>query len=221
MDGILPAAGFALRMKGIPKFLLPSSIFYESLIETHITNLKTICEKIWIPTRPEIVQLLHSLGFIDESTIILPTTTQTMSETIQKVLGVSKAETFFLSMPDTFYYGHEPYSQLNSEPEIADVACWKIRNEQIGKLGQVKQDSKYLIDIKDKKTDCDYEYSWGALTFSRKLEKFIDKADPHIGYALEKAVKSESKITYKNIEGEYFDCGTPDEYLALLTKLMG
>ena len=42
MDAILPAAGFALRMKGIPKFLLPSSVDYESLLETHISNLKKI-----------------------------------------------------------------------------------------------------------------------------------------------------------------------------------
>lgn len=220
MDAILPAAGFALRMKGIPKFLLPSSVDYESLLETHILNLKKICNTIWVPTRPEIVQLLDSLGFVDENIVILPTATETMSETILKVLDVSGSKTFFMSMPDTFFYGQKPYSILNPTPDIADVACWKIRREQYGKLGQVKQDVEYITDIKDKKKDCDYIYSWGAITFSRKLEPFIDIKDPHIGYALEKAVNSGLNLTYKNIEGEYFDCGTPDEYLSLLTKLI-
>ena len=220
MDAILPAAGFALRMKGIPKFLLPSSVHYESLMETHIINLKNICEKIWVPTRPEIVQLLEALGFIDENIIILPSMTETMSETVKKVLEVSGSENFFLCMPDTFFYGQKPYELLNQNPDVADVACWKIRGEQKGKLGQVEQSEDYITDIKDKSKDCDYEYSWGAFTFSRKLEEFIDNKDPHVGYALEKAVNNNLKISYKNIDGEYFDCGTPEEYLSLLTKLI-
>ena len=119
-----------------------------------------------------------------------------------------------------FFYGQKPYELLNQNPDVADVACWKIRGEQKGKLGQVEQSENYITDIKDKSKDCDYEYSWGAFTFSRKLEEFIDNKDPHVGYALEKAVNNKLKISYKNIDGEYFDCGTPEEYLSLLTKLL-
>jgi len=54
MDAILPAAGLATRMHGIPKFLLPSSEEYDSLIGLHIDNLIKHCERIWIPTRPEL-----------------------------------------------------------------------------------------------------------------------------------------------------------------------
>ena len=220
MDAIIPAAGFALRMKGMPKFLLPSSKHYESLLEIHLNNLKTICDKIWVPTRPEIIQLLDSLGFTDEDIIIFPTITDTMSETVNKVLNVSNSENFILIMPDTFFYGDTPYEVLDPSPEIADVACWKIRSEQKGKLGQVKQNSKYIEDIKDKSKDCDYEYSWGCFTFSRELEKYIVSKDPHVGYALKNAIEDGKDITYKNINGEYFDCGTPEEYLSLLTKLI-
>ena len=220
MDAIIPAAGFALRMKGIPKFLLPSSKHYESLLEIHLKNLKKICDKIWIPTRPEIIQLLDSLGFTDEDIIIFPTITDTMSETVNKVINVSNSENFFLIMPDTFFYGDTPYETLDSSPEVADVACWKIRSEQKGKLGQVQQSSKYITDIKDKSKDCDYEHSWGCFTFSKKLEEYINNKDPHVGYALKNAIEDNQNITYKNIDGEYFDCGTPEEYLSLLTKLI-
>ena len=36
MDVILPAAGLAKRMKGIPKFLLPANDEYETLLEIHL-----------------------------------------------------------------------------------------------------------------------------------------------------------------------------------------
>ena len=197
MDAIIPAAGFALRMKGMPKFLLPSSKHYESLLEIHLNNLKTICDKIWVPTRPEIIQLLDSLGFTDEDIIIFPTITDTMSETVNKVLNVSNSENFILIMPDTFFYGDKPYEVLDPSPEIADVACWKIRSEQKGKLGQVKQNSKYIEDIKDKSKDCDYEYSWGCFTFSRELEKYIVSKDPMLAMLLKMQLKMDKTLHIK------------------------
>ena len=39
-------------------------------------------------------------------------------------------------------------------------------------------------------------------------------------HALKNAIEDGQDITYKNINGEYFDCGTPEEYLSLLTKLI-
>ena len=60
----------------------------------------------------------------------------------------------------------------------------------------------------------------GVFTFSRELEKYIVSKDPHVGYALKNAIEDGQDITYKNINGEYFDCGTPEEYLSLLTKLI-
>ena len=62
-----------------------------------------------------------------------------MSETVNKVLNVSNSENFILIMPDTFFYGDKPYEVLDPSPEIADVACWKIRSEQKGNLGRLNK----------------------------------------------------------------------------------
>jgi len=63
MDAILPAAGLASRMRGIPKFLLPIDKAYISLLEVHISNLSDICERIYLPTRPELAPIIKSLDF--------------------------------------------------------------------------------------------------------------------------------------------------------------
>ena len=63
MDVILPAAGLAKRMKGVPKFLLPANDQYETLLEIHLKNLEDKCENIYLPTRPDLVPIINSLDF--------------------------------------------------------------------------------------------------------------------------------------------------------------
>lgn len=218
MDGIIPAAGMATRMRGIPKFLLPCDERYTTLIEKHIDALLECCKTVWIPTRPELVLLLDSLGLPRERVVILPMQTANMTQTITRVLEVSSSENFQLVMPDTYFVGEQPYQTLESSPEIAELACWEIRKDQRGKLGQVDIEEGYLVDIKDKDPNCEYLHSWGALTFNRKLLNFADQNDPHIGYAVQKALYKRQVISAKKIAGQYFDCGTPSEYLAMIQE---
>lgn len=217
----MPAAGLAKRMRGIPKFLLPANIDYLSLLEIHIDNIKDSFNNIYLPTRPEIVPLIKSLDHNFKNMNILEMNTSTMSETILETLKVSEEDYHLLIMPDTFFLGQQPYLQLDSTPEICELACWRIRDEQRGKLGEVSFDKDYKItDIIDKDKNTGFEYAWGALTFSNKLVRYIDPRDPHIGYAAKKAVNNVENVTANLIEGKYFDCGTPKEYLELLEETL-
>lgn len=220
MDAILPAAGKATRMRGIPKFLLPCDENYMTLIEKHIYELKRSVETIFIPVNPIYIKLLESLEILEENIIALPMLTSSMSETILNVLQKSNSSYFNLIMPDTFFHGEMPYNKLSQNPNVAEVGCWKIRNEQKGKLGQVQLNRNHVTEFKDKDPYCSFEYSWGSLTFSRKLVPYISTADPHIGYALEKALKNGEAITAKIINGQYFDCGTPLEYMSLIKTII-
>jgi hypothetical protein len=220
MDAIIPAAGLATRMRGIPKFLLPCDSTYNTLIEGHISALLQNCETIWIPTRPEMVLLLDSLGLAKDRVILLPMTTENMTQTVSRVLQIAKTESFHLVMPDTFFLGEKPYATLNPSPKIVDLACWKIREEQKGKLGQVLIQDENVIDMKDKDPSCDYEYSWGALTFNRELLNYAHSTDPHIGYAVLAALKSGENVSARIMHGKYFDCGTPSEYLNMLKEVI-
>lgn len=221
MDGIVPAAGLATRMRGIPKFLLPCDRSYTTLLENHLRELLQVCETIWIPTRPELVLLLDSLGIAKDRVVVLPMVTSNMTETVQRVLSITSASHFQLIMPDTFFLGETPYKKLHREPTMADLACWKIRDEQKGKLGQVLVgDDGFVLDMKDKDPNCNYSISWGSLTFSRNLEPYLKDSDPHIGYAVAHALNDGHGITAQTISGQYFDCGTPDEYLSMLEKAL-
>lgn len=220
MDAIIPAAGLATRMRGIPKFLLPCDVAYTTLIELHIFQLLEHCETIWIPTRPELVLLLDSLGLAKDRVIILPMQTENMTQTVMKVLQISERQHFQLVMPDTFFFGEKPYAILDTEPKMADLACWKIRNDQRGRLGQVLIQDKRVVEMRDKDPSCLFEHAWGALTFSRALLNYAESTDPHIGYAVRAALLSGVPIAANIMNGKYFDCGTPSEYLSMLEEVL-
>jgi len=221
LDAIIPAAGMATRMRGIPKFLLPCDDLYTSLIERHVKELIEVCDTIWIPTRPDLVMLIETLGISKDRIVVLPVVTENMSQTVNRVMQISSANHFCLVMPDTFFHGELPYRKLNPAPNFSELALWRIREDQKGKLGQVRVSTdNTVVDIQDKVPNCDYPLFWGALTFSNKIKDFIKLNDPHIGYAIQAALESKKEIEYKVLDGEYFDCGTPSEYLKMLEKVI-
>ncbi len=224
MDVIIPSAGLSTRMRGLPKFLLPVDKEYKTLLENHLDGLTNIDEKIskiWIATRPQLVPIINTLDLTNPKVEILGMETSTMNETLLNVCNQSIAKNFLLIMPDTYFLNMQPYDVLDIKPNVCDLAIWKIKKEQRGKLGEVSVSSDTtLTSIVDKNPDSGLEYSWGALTFSEKLLDYVDIKDSHIGYAVEKAFNGGHSITTKKINGEYFDCGTPEEYISLIKKIL-
>ena len=53
-------------------------------------------------------------------------------------------------MPDTFFLGEKPYLGLRSTTNLVDLACWKIRDDQKGKLGQVRIEGLQAVEMEDK-----------------------------------------------------------------------
>ena len=113
MDVILPAAGLAKRMKGIPKFLLPANDEYETLLEIHLKNLENKCENIYLPTRPDLVPIINSLDFDFRNLKIIEMVTNTMSETVMKTIESTNSEYYTLIMPDTYFHGCHMMSFLS------------------------------------------------------------------------------------------------------------
>ena len=222
IDGILPAAGLATRMRGLPKFLLPCDENYTTLIERHITQMLGVCETVWIPTRPDQTILIESLGLSSDRVVIVPMTTQTMTHTIMRLCAISGAERFMMAMPDTYFYGEQPYEYLANSKSEMELACWAIREEQLGKLGQVLiQDlpEGVVLQSRDKDTECNWPHSWGAMAFNRGALAYANKDMPHTGYMIPKLLESGVKVRARVLEGNYFDCGTPREYLQMLELL--
>jgi choline kinase len=219
IDGILPAAGLATRMRGLPKFLLPCDDEYTTLIEKHVSSLLETCDTVWIPTRPEQTILLETLGISSDRVVVVPMTTATMTQTVLRLANISGASRFVMVMPDTHFVGEQPYQYLSEGKSDLNLACWKIRQEQLGKLGQVLIEGGThgkVLDSKDKDPNCAFPHSWGAMSFNRSILQLAVAEMPHTGYAINPALMAGKSVEGKVFSGKYFDCGTPREYLELL-----
>jgi len=220
IDGILPAAGSATRMRGIPQFLLPCDDQYTTLLEKHVAEMLNYCDTVWIPTRPEQTILLETLGLSSDRVVIVPMTTSTMTETVVRLSGISGSSRFMMVMPDTFFYGEQPYQYLAEAKNPLNLACWPIRSEQAGKLGQVLIEGDGILgrvtQSRDKDPECTFPHSWGAMSFERSVLRYAEVAMPHTGYLIPEAPKFNVSTGARVMDGRYFDCGTPKEYLQML-----
>ncbi len=218
IHAILPAAGNAERMRRLPKFLLPSDNFATTLIEKHVEMLTPLVDVIWLPTRPDLINLIHDLNF-GEKVIAIPMATKTMSETVLRTCDLSSADKFILGMPDTAFTYENPYqlldATLNSE-QILQLGIWKTRPEQRGKVGAIKINNDIVVDSIDKDSQNNFGQHWGIMKFNRNFLLLLSSDMPHPGYAINPCIKNGLIITSKQVPGEYFDCGTFEEYKSLL-----
>ena len=161
---ILPASGDAIRIGGLPKFLLPLS--QGSLLKILINKCQNLA---------------------NNNIFIIGLKTQTMSETILKLYRIVHQTITFFAMPDTYFLGNHFNRMLEIlEKSNADICLgvWKIRPEQKGRLGQCKFNDQFLLkDIIDKDITCEYEWGWGIAVWKPVLWKYINPKDPQVGYA--------------------------------------
>lgn len=213
LHAILPAAGQAMRLRRLPKFLLPSDDNATTLIEKHIEVLENICDIIWLPVRPDLIPLVHDLNL---GTRIIPValSTNTMTETVLRVCQISGSENFILGMPDTAFLGENPYSELKTALTQTNLglAIWETAPSQRGKVGSVQLKDGEIVDSVDKDVHSELPYHWGAMSFNRDFLRVLTPEMPHTGYGIRGFLENNDPITPILVKGEYFDCGTFGEY---------
>jgi len=210
--GIIPASGLALRFRGIPKFLLPAPGQSRSLVESHVIEMLAVCERVLLGVRPEYSKHLD-LGN-DDRVELLELETKTMTETVVKLCAQSNSDEFLLTMPDTFFIGEKPTTQL-LDPDDSDLhlAIWEYEDSFRGRVGQVSIDgSGNVLDAIDKSPDCAYPWFWGAMRFNSKVLPFLDPDTPHVGYAIRSSLAAGLQVKARQIKGKYFDCGSFEHY---------
>jgi len=219
ITGIIPACGDATRMGGIAKFNLPLTKKM-TIIDWHIKSQLKYCDNVIIVVNEKYENLLNKFKKNKKIKIIV-TKTKTMSETVLLAINSFESDNYVVGMPDTYVIGENPYKKIikNNIDSDINLGIFKIKENQKGKLGQVDIYNSTVIDCVDKSIGCNYKYSWGFIKFSQSAIKLIDKKDPHIGYIINKAIKNNYLIKSSVINGEYFDCGTLQEYQELLNKI--
>lgn len=213
---LLPASGSALRMRGLPKFLLPSGIRDLSLIELHISKIADYADEILIGVNPIFLEIVLNAKLVLHNARIIPLETKSMTETVLRLVSISSGARFTVVMPDTVFESTESYNFVHSKSDL-DLSLWRIRIDQYGKLGQVSigPDGR-VLDCIDKNPDCQYEFSWGAMTFNRKFLDHLKIDFPHVGYGIVPALKANLSVNGIVLPGRYWDCGTPMEYIRYL-----
>ena len=219
---IIPAAGKASRIGGIPKFLLPiaSDNFLIKFHSNLLNDINLDIKKV-ILVSPEYFETVKRLDLDAE---IIKADTKTMNETTK--VAITKFPNFsnyLITMPDTYYVDKNVINDLvhrsMKNKSAISLALWKIEDYQKGKLGQVKISQEQVVDVIDKDINCEYEFAWGAISWKKEVNTLIDEKDSHIGYILNPALKQNIKIDFVKASNTYFDCGTFGEYSKLLKVL--
>ena len=217
MIGIVPAAGKAERMNGIPKMLLPTP--YGSLISVLCGRMERAGQVI-IGTRPVIYEALAGAC----NALVYRCETATMSETVlaARQYMIAQASVVF-GMPDTYFDDANAFvklaDKLNDGADVA-VGVFQTRPEQRHKLGMVDlTPGDEVLRVVDKPTETSLAWAWGVLAWKPRFWQYIEASDPHVGYALPRAVAAALDVRAVRMDGGFWDCGTPDEYFDLITHL--
>jgi hypothetical protein len=213
---LIPASGSAVRMRGLPKFLLPSGHENLTLLELHIRNVVSHADEILIGINPIFFEIVKNAKLDLRGAQVVPLETKSMTETVLNLAKVSLGTRFTVVMPDTVFESNEGYIFNDSKSDLI-LSLWRIRSDQYGKLGQVSVGADGgVLDCVDKDPECRYEFSWGAMTFNQKFLKCLDAEFPHIGYGVMPAIQAHLDVNSVVFPGRYWDCGTPIEYLRYL-----
>lgn len=219
--GLIPCAGSATRIQGLPKYLLPVGDDY--LLSRLISSMQEITPSILIGVNPENAGIV---GQYKKSAMLHTAKNyKTMSETVLSCRQFFQLDEITLfGMPDTFTEDDGLYiklqSALNDGADIA-VALFCARPHQHLKAGMCDTRGNRVVTVIDKPTETTFTRLWGALAWQPVFWQYIQSEDPHVGYALPRAIAAGLDVRAVRMDGQYFDCGTTAEYFDLVTHLHG
>lgn len=226
---MLPVGGSASRMLGLPKFMLPVSE-KETLIERHLAGAVSAgYDEVHIITRAKYFGLIKDYLVdrgIQVNLHVLPVETKTMSETLK--LGSSfipeiERTLVTIGLADTAFHGESYkniYKKLIEDSSTHTLGLFMIREDQIGKLGQVHLDNHgRVLSMQDKTPDCPYPAIWGLAKVPGLMVTNLNILDAHIGIGIEKFVSEGKFVSGVMNDAKYYDCGTFFEYSKYLQQL--
>ena len=217
IQGIIPLGGTASRMKNIPKFLLPCKINYSLLDNVIELFNKYNIHNIIAGVSELNGRLLYNYNGLHT----IQVNTKTMSETVYKIIeNQTSVCKNILIMPDTYFTINNEIKDMINMLDNYDIVVilWKIKEYQIGKVGQCNVINGELIDIKDKTHNCEYPYFWGVISWNSNMNRYIDPKWETIGDLIKLSLDNNIKVGHIISEGEYYDCGTYSEYFKMIKE---
>lgn len=217
MIGIIPIGGHATRMNGIPKFLLPvgdTFLLAKLYREMQEAGAETIAIGVKASNRALVEQN------VPDDALIYEVNTETMSQTVLHARQyIDMTQPVLFGMPDTYWTTPNMYPQLVERlgGAVAIAGLWHTPPAYTHKRGMcstymTKDRDLFLREVIDKPQEKNSIWAWGAIAWREKFWQYINPYDKHVGFALQRAIDAGHYVRGHTREGQFFDCGTPDEY---------
>lgn len=218
MIGIVPAGGNATRMRRVPKMLLP--------VPAGDTLFTILCERMRSAGIERILVAVSDATasvitpFCTPDILLYKTAVPTMSEAVMLARQHTyTGETCYFGMPDTFVEDAHAFHKLGAAlADNADVAVglFYARPLQHRKLGMCRMKGTQVLEVVDKPDETTLTHAWGVLAWKTPFWDCMRADDPHIGFALPRAIAAGLDVRAVLMEGGYWDAGTPEEYFELI-----
>lgn len=210
---VIPAAGRAVRLNGVPKFLLPIDS-YMSLLSYHLKMASEYADLTVIGTRPEFSGLVLDLGK-DFGAKTYVVDTRTLTETVCEIARGMNPRTLTIHLPDTYVGKENVFAKLESSVHLKEesgIAIWRSSESQRGLLGQVEIQESYnssrVTRIVDKDPDFFTGYHWGSISFFEPDIGNWDISEVTIGNVAANLIKNGEKFFSILSNSSYLDLGT-------------
>jgi UTP-glucose-1-phosphate uridylyltransferase len=224
MIGIIPCAGHATRLHGLPKYLLPLGDSYLLAILVRRMFAAGV-SRVYIGANSENYDLVER--YVPDGCTVYLVNSKTMSETVLAGRKYAGDSDVLFGMPDSWWEDDSVYTSLALEVKTNPIvaALFAARPEQKAKLGLCEVLVNGITRVVDKpapdRKEYEIELAWGALAWKAEFWQFILPSDPHVGFAMQRAIdhKVRVKSSYK-WKREYWDCGTFNEYAACIANFV-
>lgn len=228
MIGILPAAGNATRIHGLPKFLLPIPDGY--LLKRNIELMRWAKPRyVLVGSNPRNTGQISD--YIDGNARVYcaenyETMTQTVLSATRKLLSTSEnvGHSILFGLPDTYVEDDQCYAKLAAALADCDVAVatFGIREGQHiqgGMCRVLKNGSVMGVEDKPSRFSELSPYIWGALAWKPTFWQYLKPDMPHVGYALMPAIEDGLEVKAHYMDGGFWDCGTFERYAELIRTI--
>lgn len=217
--GILPVAGQATRIQGLPKYLLPVPGGY--LLERMLSRIDVPC---FIGGNPDNAALLERYKRPEDT--VYQVASATMCETILTARPLVGDENVLMGMPDTYWTDETVFQRLEERLDkgyICAVAIFRVDAEMAARMGVciTKADSIYLDSIEDKQPQTGSKWVWGAMAWSAEFWQYIDAKDANPSASMMRAIDRGVEITTCAFSNHYYDNGIPEDYFRCIRELTG
>ena len=223
--GIIPAAGKATRLHGLPKYLLPVPGGY--LLQQMADRMGVQC---FIGANADNYDLIDAYKRPGDVAYLVAS--RSMPETILAVEKYTGTDNVLVGMPDTYWSDRSVYGAMArrlDEGAVCTVAMFAVSAEQAARLGMCEVnywcclpgDWSQVMRIDDKNPASKLKFAWGALGWQPEFWQYIKPEDAHMGIALQRAIDDGVEVQGYLARGQYYDCGIPEDYFRRIRELTG